>query len=320
MAAISMVTVHGCSAGKSADSGAGDSGVVDSSLPSDASTPDSGSVDSGPVDSGPLDGPRPPEDCTGLAYCDDFEAYGEDAGLDDAGLIKSGAILGPWKASFGSKTTMTVDSVRAYTGHKALHIKIDGPTAASTGGFLGASVPPTGVVTGNTMFGRAMFYFAPPAENAVDAGNVGDAGDAGDAAPPNGLPSRVHSSFFRITGKYTPEDAAVVMDVGDSQTVLFLNYFPPLHFEENKSGGDVTPNGWHCLQWQFDGSASPPIIHSQVLLDQQPVVNVPVDAGWVNATPWSAMGFGFILLNPETNPIDLSLDTFALDENPIACP
>lgn len=64
----------------------------------------------------------------------------------------------------------------------------------------------------------------------------------------------------------------------------------------------------------------PPVIHSQVFLDQQVVVNALPDAGWVNATPWSVMGFGFILLNPETNPIDLSLDTFALDSKPIACP
>jgi hypothetical protein len=32
------------------------------------------------------------------------------------------------------------------------------------------------------------------------------------------------------------------------------------------------------------------------------------------------MVFGFDMLNPETNGIDVSLDTFALDENPIACP
>jgi hypothetical protein len=294
--AAGIMALSGCSSSQGTgetDAGPLDVGTFDvasSDSDTDSSTDSNAGSDSNSADAG-----LPPENCNGLAYCDDFEGY------DDAGSIKNGAMLGPWKASVGYMVSMTVDGVRAYTGHKALHVMF-APSQGSTGGMLAQSAE-GGIIAGGNMFGRAMFYFAAP---------------PGDASA--GLPSKVHSEFFLTKGMYDPADAGVLLDIAETDSQLFLNYFPPHHFELAAFGGTVTAGAWHCLQWEIDGAGMPPANQAQVWLDEQPVIDIPPSKGWVWATPWTIFSFGFAVLQPEANAIDISLDTFALDSKMIACP
>jgi hypothetical protein len=258
--------------------------AVDAAGDAEGGTPDSSCAPF--PDSGATEGGLPPDDCSGYLYCDDFEAY-------DAGPLTRGQKLGPWTATGGG----AIDAVRAYTGHQALHI-----TNPSSGG-LGRAVP-SGIVPGNHVFGRAMFYF------------VEGPGDAGAGLP------RSHSAFFRSTGEYSPADGGVVLDVaagGRAGNDLWFNYFPPHHFEVVSSGSSYTTNIWHCLQWELDGTGAPPN-QGRIWLDEQLVIDVPQSKGWLWATPWTNFSFGFLTFTGGIGPIDVSFDTFALDSKMIPCP
>jgi hypothetical protein len=276
-----------CPSASGCDSGLGDSG--------------SGSSDSGARDSGHPDTGLPPGSCAGLEYCDDFETY------MDAAPMKRGQTLGPWSVFAGNDATVTVDTVRAYTGKRAFHVIFP---PGQSGGSLTQSAP-AGVIPGNNMFGRGMFYFV-ETPGATDAGLEPDGGF--------GLPIKAHSELFVTSGMSTAADASTISDVAADGQDLFLNYFPPNHFELASFGGIITPNAWHCLQWQFDGSGDPPADVAHVWLDGQLVITVTQSKLWVAATPWKTFSFGFWVENPEANAIDVSLDTFALSDAMIACP
>jgi hypothetical protein len=263
------------------DAGSPDSGLPDASMP-DASVPDA----SVPV-------------CNGYVYCDDFESYDV-----DAGRLSSGHMLGPWQVQASPAATfkMTVDRVRAFSGDQSLHITFP-PSQAN--GMLQQSAP-AGLIPGNNLYGRFMFYFA---------------ADGTDAGP--NLPLHVHSRFFMTSGLNDVADAGVAMEVaasGQATPVLGFNYWPPDHHETYAAGPTWTPNTWHCLQWALDGAGSTPAYEARMWLDGNPIVDVPPSKGWVFATPWTTFEFGFQTLQAETNAIDVSLDSFALSGERVPCP
>lgn len=285
----------GCSASSS-------SGTVDGG--SDAASADVGSTaDSGGggLDSGsPIGADSGPEaagdggasaSCTGLAYCDDFESY--------SGAITNGQMLGPWKATVnGTGIAMAVDTVNPYRGSQSLHITV--PAGASVRGTLNQTAA-MGLVSGNDVFGRAMVFYS--------------------STGGNDLPIGVHSWLFNSAGTSAAADGGVTMNMGGGGSKMQLNYHPPPPLtEQSVQGGTITAGGWHCIQWQYDGSGSPAADQGKVWVDGTLAVDVPSSKGWNFATPWDSFDFGFTHYQTLTNPVDVYLDEFALDGSMVSCP
>ena len=225
------------------------------------------------------------------SYSDDFEAYG--------GAITNGAMLGPWKASVGGTgVVMIVDGVRPHSGSKSLHITV--PAGASAHGTL-TQTAAAGLIPGNDMFGRAMVFY----------NNTGG----------NNLPVGVHSWLFNSSGMSTAAGGNVSMNMGGGGAKLQLNYHPPApQVEQSVQGGMITAGQWHCIQWQYDGSGTPPHDLAKVWIDGTLAVDIPASKGWKLATPWSTFAFGFTHYQTLTNPVDVYLDDFALSGSMVPCP
>lgn len=272
------------------DSGVGgqDTSTFDSAQP-DASTC---SADGGPL-------PPPPGDagaCTGLVYCDDFEAYG--------GNVTNGQVVGPWKATVSGMLTMAIDTKRAYSGTKSIHITVPEIAVAPDSGSHPAhgtldQTGACGLVAGNNLFGRAMVYY--------------------ESTGGYGLPLSVHSWIFNAGGFSDELDASMAMNMGGGGTELQLNYSPT---DKSVDMGTMTSGKWHCLQWEYDGSGSPVADIAKIWIDKgtTPALTVPKSEGWKFATPWRNLSFGFTHYQNLKNPVEIYLDDFALDGKMIPCP
>lgn len=226
--------------------------------------------------------------CTGLAYCDDFESYG-------ALTIADGATVGPWKASVSGVTIM-VDPAAGYHGGSALHITM--PAGTSVHGWLGQTKT-AGLVANNDLYGRAMIYYS----------NTGG----------NDLPKGVHSWFFQTSGMSSELSmtAQINMGTGGPTAQPQMNYHPG---DISKRGGAIAAGAWHCVQWRYDGSGSPPADTATMWIDGNPVVDLAASVGWKMATPWTTMQVGFTHFQTTTNAVDVLLDDFAIDGAMIPCP
>ena len=255
-----------------------------SSIPPDGSPPadDAVSVDA-PVADAPAGA-----DCTGLTYCDDFDSYG-------AMTVTDGMTVGPWKASVAG-ATLAIDSTNGYHGGSALHVTM--PAGTTVHGWLGQTST-SGLVAGDNLYGRAMIYYS----------NTGG----------NDLPKGVHSWFFQTAGTSSElaMTAQINMGTGGATAQPQLNYHPG---DISKRGGSITAGAWHCVQWEYDGSGSPPADTAKVWIDGVPVIDLPASTGWKMATPWTSMELGFTHFQTTTNAVDVYLDDFALDAAMIPCP
>lgn len=261
-----------------------DSSIVDSGIP----VTDSNIGDAEPiVDAAPE--ARAPISCTGLTYCDDFEAY--------SGAIATGTTVGPWNATVeGVGTEMTIDTTRAYSGEKALRVKIPAGTAppARQGILRRTSTGP--LIAGNNMYGRAMVFYS----------------NGSGYNLPLGAPS-----WFFSAGGPAGDAGTMQMDLGGGGEKLRLNYRPPTPAPEvlSTAGGTLTAGTWHCIQWQYNGAAD----SGKVWLDGAVVVDVPAST-WSLASPWNAFSFGFRHFQTLAAGVDVFYDDFALDEAMVPCP
>ena len=252
----------------------------------DASSPGPDAAAAG--DAPAADSPGGGADCTGLAYCDDFDGYG-------AVTVTDGMTIGAWKASVAG-ATIAIDATNGYHGGSSLHITM--PAGATVHGWLGQTTS-SGLVAGNDLYGRAMIYYS----------NTGG----------NDLPKGVHSWFFQTAGTSSELSmtAQINMGTGGATAQPQLNYHPG---DISKRGGAITAGAWHCVQWQYDGSGSPPADTAKVWIDGTPVLDLPASTGWKMATPWTSMELGFTHFQTTTNPVEVFLDDFAVDGAMIPCP
>lgn len=249
-----------------------------------AATVDSAVASDAAGDGGAID--AAPTGCPGLAFCDGFESY-------PAGPLTNGATLGAWSVS-AAGVTIAIDATSGYHGGKALHVTA--PAGAAAHGYL-AQKAAAGLVPGNDLHGRAMIFYA----------NTGG----------NDLPLHVHSWFFLASGASTALSATAAMNLGGGGAKLQLNYSPGDH---SVQGGAMTAGAWHCVQWQYDGSGTPPANQAKVWIDGALAITIPAAQSWSFATPWSAFDFGFTHYQTLANPVDVLLDDFALSNATIACP
>jgi hypothetical protein len=235
------------------------------------------------------DAPTGSNDCTGLAYCDDFEGYG-------SATLANATTLGPWAVTVAG-LTMTIDSVKPYKTGSSLHLTMPANTAVvPTHGLLTQTVA-AGVVAGNDLYGRAMIFYS----------NTGG----------NDLPIGVHSWFFQTGGTSTSLAMPTTLNMGGGGAKMQLNYHPG---DISVDDGTMTAGVWHCVQWQFDGSGTAPADVAKVWVDGVVAIDVPASKGWSFATPWNTFSFGFTHFQTLANPVEVFLDDFALDGSMIACP
>jgi hypothetical protein len=267
--------------------------IVDGGVPSKVDQASAVAV----VEAGSADLTGPTADagtCADTAYCEGFESF--------SGPLARGDKLGPWVASVGGPVTVTVDSVRPYEGQKSLHVVM--PIGGQASAMLTSAVFSGGLVHGNRLFGRAMVYF------------VGTPGDAG-----YGFPVHTHSMIFSVSGSSTEVGGPVNINMAGNGS---LNYQARkgTTFELGTAGGTPSMNAWHCIQWEYDGSADVPLVvadHAQVWLDGAVVSDVPKNTNWFLATPWTSFSFGLTHLQTLVNPVEFFMDSFALDGAPIPC-
>jgi hypothetical protein len=236
--------------------------------------------------------------CGAYKVCEDFESYA-------GGAIANSTALGPWKANVsGVGVVFQVDGVKAYAGTKSLHITVPNNVGQDGGTSTRATLNQAaagGLVPGNNLFGRAMVFYS-------DMGG-------------NGLPLGVHSWLFNSAGKSTIADGGVSINMGGGGAKMQLNYQPvPPLTEQSVQGGTMTAGAWHCVQWEYDGSGSPPNDEGKVWVDGVLAVDAPKTKLWDFATPWASFDFGFTHYQALPNGVDLYLDNFALDGAMIPCP
>jgi hypothetical protein len=241
-----------------------------------------------------------PVSCGNYLYCENFEAY--------SGTVSNGEKLGPWVATVtstatdaGAGQTITVDSVRPYSGSKSLHVTV--PAGMPTRGTLNQTVK-TGLVAGNNIFGRAMVYYSNTNGNDLAIG--------------------VHSWIFNANGTVTAGGASADINMGGGGAKFQLNYHPPAPpaptgTEYSLQGGTQTAGQWMCVQWQLNGSGT--TNEGKVWVDGVLALDaVNQNPVWDFAQPWTSMDFGFNHYQTTTNPIDIYLDDFALNDTMIPCP
>jgi hypothetical protein len=237
-------------------------------------------------------------DCAGYVYCDGFESYA-------AGTITNGQTLGPWLATVtGTGAVLAVSTAKAYRGANSLRVTVPTNAGEDSGTSARGSLnqkASAGLIPGNNLFGRAMVFYS----------NTG-----GDD-----LALGVHSWLFNSGGTSAAADGGVTMNMGGGGAKMQLNYHPPLPLtEQSVQGGAITAGAWHCVQWEYDGSGTPPNDQGQVWVDGTLALDVMKSKGWNFATPWNTFDFGFTHYEVLANGVDVYLDEFALDGAMIPCP
>lgn len=299
----SLAAVMIACSGSSSDLTGGD----DTAAGDDASTSGSDSAAIATQDSGTTpttDGGTTPTDagfdsgipsCTGLAFCDDFESYG------DAGPLENGKTLGPWKINIGGKAVMTVDTDKPYSGLRSLHITEPANDTTASDALLHQAAASGGLVTGNDVWGRAMVWYSTDGTNGLPQG---------------------HSWVFQAQGNSAAEsNKNVSMNVANSGGQYFLNYHSATSAEQSVAAGKPVGGKWLCMQWEYNGSGATPVDEGKILIDGVVVVDAKDQTpNWDFATPWTNFDFGFQHYQAITNSMDVYLDDFALDSKEIPCP
>jgi hypothetical protein len=295
-----MIAVGACSS-SSSDLTLGDDSSPGTDSGSGTDSTVTGNDTGAPTDSGVVDAgsdARPEPDCTGIAYCENFETY-------PAGALTNNGTLGPWKvdigvpADAGGPEPMSVDNVNPYGGLQSLHIKVPNLANSSTHLLTQTKTGGTGLV-GNTLWGRAMVYFK--------------------GALPNG-----HTWVFQGTGGSTKSgDTNMSLNLANAGTDYFLNYHGTADSgsaETSASGGTPVQDKWVCLQWEYDASGSGATDEAKVWADGTLIIDSQAkDENWQLADPFTSMQLGWVHYPQTTEAIDLYIDDFALNNSEIACP
>lgn len=281
--------------------------------PTATSTASAGETTSGAADSSSGGGGSsttgPVDFCGGALFCEDFEDY-------DAVELENGEQIGPWAVVLnGDNRGMDIDSSRATSGAKALHVFLEAGTD-DAGGRLRASgdLP---VLAGNPthLYGRMMMYLEPVATS-------------------------VHWSFFRLVGEAEPGSPVAprsaryllssLSDSGYYSFVYGLEASGGNPFVDCSQRQDATllEGTWTCVSFELDsvnrqlrmwldGAADPAVEVDNT--GQQCVGDVPNDTPWYGPAA-EEFFLGAQTFHPMSGRLDVWFDDVVLDVNPLPCP
>ena len=266
------------SAGGNAGSGAG--GASSGGSGGTGNVPEGGSSDGG-------EPPRPDgsapgaSGCVGVVskFCDDFEQ--QTAGAAPTGDFTVGAKPG----------AIVVDSTKAYSGTKAIHLTTAKPGATTMLQF-------TKQFPFNDLHGRGMFFLT-----RIPTANPGTA---------------IH---WDIVYSYSQNN--VQWEIGGMFGKFMFVVDPPDHALTSI----VFPTGkWFCLQWEFKygGTAGADNtfvakMDSAVLDKGQFTGADPSGMKW-NGGPWRSLNVGWTGYGSSDVDIEMWIDDLAFGDQPIACP
>jgi hypothetical protein len=211
--------------------------------------------------------------CTGVTskFCDDFE-------MQATGQKPTG--------DFSVDDGIVVDTSKAYSGAKAIHLTSAKPTESTMLRF-------TKQFPMNDFHGRAMLYL-------TRIPTAGIHWDLIDTTSDNG----VHWEIGGMYGKFI-----LVVDPPDHG--LTSNPFPT--------------GKWFCLQWQFKygGQGMDNTFVAKMdgtVLDKGQFTGADAEGDKWNAGPWKNLQLGWVAYGNSDVDIELWIDDLALGDQPIACP
>ena len=191
---------------------------MDSGLGGAAGSKDAGATDA-PVG---VDG-APPDGCGTALLCDNFDSY-----------TAPGAPGGMWRVDVSAGGMASVDTTRAFSGTKAVHVTVPG-TASYERAFIGVRGAPLFPLSKNVIFGRMMIYVT--------------------RAPT----TTAHWTFVQGQGTVVPgipnaTDAVYRFGAQINGTRFLAQYDTvPSSDCAQRSMQMVPQNRWACVEWRFDG-------------------------------------------------------------------
>lgn len=218
--------------------------------------------------------------CVGLVskFCDDFEQ--QTAGAPPTGEFTVGARAG----------AIVVDTTKAYSGTKAIHLMTAAPGATTMLQF-------TRQFPFNDLHGRAMFYLT--------------------RIPTANPSTAIH---WDIVFSYSQNN--VQWEVGGMFGKFMFVVDPPDHAITSIA----FPTGkWFCLQWEFKygGVGIDNTFVAQMdsaVLDKGQFTGVdPGGMKW-NAGPWRSLNVGWTGYGSSDVDMEMWIDDLAFGDQPIACP
>jgi len=265
-----------------------------------------GSGGAGAFDAGIEAGPADP--CGTALFCEKFDNY---AGVTN---ITNNQKFGPWHAALQTGATMGLDGTHKVSGSSALHVHID--NAANAGGRLFSDgAQPLFANKPTHVYGRMMMY--------ID---------------PNG--TSIHWTFFGVNGNAEPSSPAVgrnaqyFMSSLPRQGVNTYSFVYGLQasgadgFHDCSSQSRTSmPSAWACISFEMDSvarklrmyqdGAAAPILsiddHGTAC-----VAPTPTTSPWYGPSI-TQLFVGAWSFHPMNAPLDVWIDDFVVDTNPLAC-
>jgi hypothetical protein len=264
---------------------------------------DGGRADAASIDAGVLEDAGPRADagtadaghsCLGALLCDDFESYAVGS--------PPGA---PWSVSTNGGS-VTIDSTRAYSGTRSVHVTTDG-MAPYRQAYFSVSGAPVFPVAGNVVFGRMMIWLTAAPTMTTHWTNIQGEG------PVTGQ-SQSYRAFTRYGGQVSEQLMANYDTSGVSSDCWQHSQVP------------IPTQRWACFEWRFDG----PNNEMDFWLDGTSISALTVigqGSGCIsNGTngKWNLPEYDTLRLGWEhyqtSIPIDMWIDDVGIDSKRIGCP
>ncbi len=288
-----------------------DAGVRDAGLTPDSGTPDSGTHDAGASDAGPLDagatdaGPVDAGDfCNGALLCERFEGY-------PLGALSDGQNFGPWQAKIqDSNATASIDEMPSGSGNHALKVHID--NTFTSGAQLLSYAAPLFSPTRTKLYGKLRMYLAADATSE-------------------------HWTMFGFSGNLPQGDpnagAYATYEFSSFDDGMGHNQFGDVYGNDgtgqdcNTHSTQLMPVGrWACVSFLVDATA----IQYRMWLDGTPVPSMSVDTMGLQcvdhtSNPWYGPDFSNLFVgawsfHPMRAALDMWIDDYVVDINPVDCP
>lgn len=253
--------------------------------------------------------PTPESPCAPALFCDDFE--------DDETGVAPGS---PWRdETKGSGATVRVDSARAHSGQRSVHVFA--PRGASyRRGYFAIHEPPVFPSAGGEMYGRLMLWL--------------------EAAPvtPAGAPA-VHWTLLQGEGRSADDRYNAIYRYGGQHQGglgLMANYetTPPVRSDcWQHSAARLPVSEWACVEWHFVAATN----EMELWLDGASVSDVHVteratapgagclhagDLGgrWLAPPAFQSLYLGYERYQEPDNDQHLWIDDVVVSRSRVGCP
>ncbi len=164
--------------------------------------------------------------CASALYCDNFDSY-----------TSPGNPGGMWKTSTQPGGMVSVDTMHAFSGTKAVHV-MDPGNAAYERAFISLEGAPVFPLANNTMFGRMMIYVTRRPTTTVHYSLI-----SGEGSKVPGFPN-LTAGYYRYGAQINGSQFLAQYDVQPSGQADCAQ----------RAQVSLMLNKWSCIEWRFDGT------------------------------------------------------------------